>query len=133
MVSVLYHPASTTFGLYDLACENLCKGIHHEDAFTSWVTLKNIFSWFPLVGAIIGGLRLYEGINTYKEVKTRDEKSLAIGLIARSIVEIVTLGCAGPLLFIVDMIFVIGRCCLKPLETKYVPYIPKSNQVKTQV
>jgi len=111
MATIITHPASAVFGLHGIDCKTLSsKGWQHDDSFTSVLTLANIISWIPVIGAIIGAIRVYVGVQVLQD-KDVDDDGRAIGnaFIGRGVTEIL---CLGPLLMVVDVIMAIARKCL---------------------
>jgi len=111
MAQVVFHPASFTYGLWEIDCQKLSKGLK-GDAFLSAITLANVIGWIPIIGAIIGAIRIYAGVKGLQE-KDPEAQEVSKGLIARGVAEI--LG-SGPLLCIVDIVVTIARRCLMAAE-----------------
>lgn len=110
MCSIFNHPYSVTFGLYAITCDGSSAGPKQD--YEKVITISNIIGWIPIIGTIVGVFRLYIGIIRYKHQNSSNpndaEMDTCKGLMARGIGEIF---CLGLLLFLIDIIFTIGRCC----------------------
>ena len=117
MAGIIHHDCAYTIGLRDLDfCKPFQKGLLDEDAFPATVTLGNIIGWIPIIGAIIGTVRIIAGAMMYRaqmaknaSLRDQDTIDMGIGFIGRGIAEIL---CMGPLLLLADIIFTVARCCI---------------------
>ncbi len=107
-MSAINSPFFATFGLYPL------KKVAFSSDYRKPITIGNIIGWIPVIGAVIGAIRIKAGISRMAEMSrlSGEEKAFCQGLIARGIAEIL---CLGPLLLVTDLFFTAAR------EMGYVP------------
>jgi hypothetical protein len=107
--SPIYHPAALAFGLHGCSCQKK-KDANWKQTGAA-LTLFNIISWIPIIGAIIGAFRVYQGIQGYRETPKdmKGIRQICQAVIARGIAAIVGL---GPLLMIIDIVIAIARKCI---------------------
>ena len=110
-MSVFFSTSARCFGIHtDTANSPISKSMGSEDVLSErgFVNLTNAFGWFPIIGGIISGIAKIVHANNLKREWGADSviNKYTDSLKNRGIAEIC---CAGPILFIMDMIAIFGR------------------------
>ncbi len=108
------NPSLSVFGYHSLDYQSYESEIRNlPEINDNLLTFGNLLSIIPLVGAIIGGIYCWAAVNVLRKESASDEERLqAWCLLGRGALQVITLGKAGAILAIVDVIFTVARMCI---------------------